>query len=187
MKFHGIDMRGKCYLPEKDHITEAKEERKIIYDTNEHELYFCNDSLNWIKLNSATSTDIPKDTRMWFYEDLAPTGWRVVSVAGDELLAVKGGTSTYDVSGASVVGTWDVPDHYHSLNNHVHLVSGTTSSENQGSVDQGDSGHAAHADHDHDVSITSQGPSPSDTATDGSASSWEPRPKARVGIICQKN
>jgi len=46
---------------------------------------------------------------MWIYADTAPTGWTAVAAIGDELLAVKGGT-TY-TTGGDVAGAWDLPEH----------------------------------------------------------------------------
>jgi hypothetical protein len=77
-------------------------------------------------------------TVMWFFQDAAPSGWTVLSGAGDGLLAVKGGSNAYNVSGGTAgAGTWTqpthlhttgdftltithLPSHYHALTNHTH-------------------------------------------------------------------
>lgn len=48
--------------------------------------------------------------KMWVYENTAPTGWSIVSVT-DRVLAVKGGSNAYNVSGGNTAGTWTQPDH----------------------------------------------------------------------------
>lgn len=63
---------------------------------------------------SATNLDaeasyIPSTHPIWFYADTAPTGWTLVGAVTDALLAVKGGSSAYNVTGGQVVGTWDGP------------------------------------------------------------------------------
>jgi len=45
--------------------------------------------------------------KLWLYEDTAPTGWTTVSVT-DTVLAVKGGTQAYNVTGGNTAGTWTV-------------------------------------------------------------------------------
>ncbi|MES2409030.1 MAG: hypothetical protein V4509_01875 [Patescibacteria group bacterium] len=52
---------------------------------------------------------IPNTAPMWFYTNVAPAGWTATGVGGDSLLAIKGGSSQYSVSGGSQVGTWIGP------------------------------------------------------------------------------
>ena len=68
-----------------------------------------------------SQVSFPKGTRMWFYNSVAPTSWSIVPNTGDQLLAVKGGSS-YTSAGASQ-GTWQqtsvaltiqqIPNHQH--------------------------------------------------------------------------
>ena len=50
-------------------------------------------------------------TKMWFYQDTAPTGWTIVAAAADAVLAVKGGSNAYNAAGGTQAGTWTQPDH----------------------------------------------------------------------------
>jgi len=49
--------------------------------------------------------------KCWFYANVAPSGWTVVSGVADCLLALKGGSQAYNVSGGNLAGTWNQPDH----------------------------------------------------------------------------
>ena len=48
--------------------------------------------------------------KIWIYQNVAWTGWTIVAVT-DAVLAVKGGSQAYNVTGGQVVGTWTQPDH----------------------------------------------------------------------------
>jgi hypothetical protein len=48
-------------------------------------------------------------TGIYFYGNAAPPGWTLVTTVGDALLAIKGGSSAYNVAGQQVVGTWNGP------------------------------------------------------------------------------
>lgn len=50
--------------------------------------------------------------KVYLYENTAPTGWSIVSVT-DRVLAVKGGTGSYNVNGGNTAGSWS---HYHEHN-----------------------------------------------------------------------
>lgn len=52
---------------------------------------------------------------MWFYANVAPTGWTLLTGVSDAILSVKGGTSAYNVSGGQQAGTWAQPNHLHDL------------------------------------------------------------------------
>ena len=67
---------------------------------------------------------IPAGSKMWFYQDTAPTGWTIVSSCADGLLAVKGGLNAYNVAGGQQVGTWTQTGHTHTGPNHNHTTSG---------------------------------------------------------------
>jgi hypothetical protein len=53
----------------------------------------------------------PTGTAMWFYQNVAPTGWTLSATTSDVLLAVKGGTGAYNVNGGTQAGTWTAPAH----------------------------------------------------------------------------
>lgn len=59
-------------------------------------------------LNAAVAY-IPNTHAVFFYADTAPTGWTIVGSTTDCLLALKGGSSAYNVTGGQVVGTWNGP------------------------------------------------------------------------------
>ncbi len=135
-------------------------------------------------------TGVPSGTKMWFYKDSAPVGWTIINGIGDELLAVKGG-STY-VAGEAVAGAW-THDHgdgtgdvtltalQSGLRSHLHtqtgqyLNNGNAGGEgvrtNSGSYNTGTVSAAAAQDaHAHTVDA--------ETAY---------RPDARVGILATKD
>jgi hypothetical protein len=116
-------------------------------------------------------------TKLWFYQNVAPTGWTLDAACADSVLACKGG-STY-VTGGAQAGTWTQPSHTLDI---TQIPS-----------------------HNHTVPITAlalTGPHPSDpyqiswsgaypTSYVGGGlphnhgTAW--RPLAQVGIICTKN
>lgn len=53
----------------------------------------------------------PSGTKLWFYQNTAPSGWTIDTTPADAVLAVKGGSGAYNVSGGSQAGTWTQPDH----------------------------------------------------------------------------
>ena len=62
--------------------------------------------------------------KVWLYEDTAPDGWTIVAAAADALASVKGGITTYNVSGGSQAGTWAQPTHYHITYTFIHYTAG---------------------------------------------------------------
>lgn len=90
---------------------------------------------NWAALNSGLGSDvnlgIASGTKMFFYQDTAPTGWTIVATAKDALLAVKADTTTYTVvnfsnSNPGVI-TLDTSDHGFALGMSI-TTSGITQS-----------------------------------------------------------
>jgi len=63
---------------------------------------------------------IPAGTKMWFYQNTAPTGWVIDSTPADAILAVKGGSAAYNVNGGMAAGTWTHPTHTHTGPLHTH-------------------------------------------------------------------
>jgi len=118
---------------------------------------------------------IPPGTPMWIYANVAPTGWTISGATGDNLLAVKGG-STYTAGGAQA-GGWTVtglssvnesvhkhtgashvhtmPTHVHTGPSHTHLVSGSTNTFGSGLRDEGSGSNTCTPAHSHSMSFTS--------------------------------
>lgn len=46
--------------------------------------------------------------KLWFYQNVAPTGWTLDATPSDDLLAVKGGAQAYNANGGTGAGTWTV-------------------------------------------------------------------------------
>jgi hypothetical protein len=59
-------------------------------------------------------------TKIFFYQNTAPTGWTIDATAADGLLAVKGGSAAYNISGGAQAGTWTQPTHTHTQPTHTH-------------------------------------------------------------------
>lgn len=184
MDFHGIDMQGyfKAHsVLDASALVWDDDEGKIVFDETSDDLWLADSSV-W--KNASQYVDTPLGTEMWFYETAAPDGWFLSAVAGDELIAVKGGT--YAVGG-SVYGDWATPVHYHQMGSHRHYFSGSTGagsiaySHGQGSG----SSHLIPYSHAHNVQATLSEPgAPNATQTNGSSSAY--RPRARVGLICER-
>lgn len=78
-------------------------------------LFVC-DGTTWtagpVAAGPPTPSPILSGFQMWFYHDVAPLGWSIITAA-DSLLAVKGGANAYNVAGGAQAGTWIQP--YHQL------------------------------------------------------------------------
>jgi hypothetical protein len=67
--------------------------------------------------------ELPTATKVWFWQNTAPTGWTIdATAAADAVLAVKAGSGTYAVAGGSQAGTWTQPSHTHTGGSHTHTV-----------------------------------------------------------------
>lgn len=67
--------------------------------------------------------ELPTATKVWFWQNTAPTGWTIdATAAADAVLAVKAGSGTYAVAGGSQAGTWAQPNHTHAGGSHTHTV-----------------------------------------------------------------
>jgi len=100
--------------------------------------------------------------KLYLYENTAPTGWTIVAVT-DKVLAVKGGSDAYNISGGNTGGTWTQPSHTHTMSQ----PSGSSQREGTYNTD------CAHEDHIHTIY--------------GSATAITYRPAACVGIIVSKD
>lgn len=64
--------------------------------------------------------ELPTATKVWFWMNVAPTGWTIdATAATDAVLAVKAGSGTYAVAGGSQAGTWTQPNHLHTTADHT--------------------------------------------------------------------
>ncbi len=66
------------------------------------------------------SPSIPPATKMWFYQNVAPSGWVLDATPADALLAVRGGSGAYSGDGGTQAGTWTQPGHTHTGPSHTH-------------------------------------------------------------------
>lgn len=157
MKFHGIDAQGTLYdqrvsaLPTWSNADLGR----IVFLTTNDTIYIAS-SAGWVPLSSVdaltagagisiTKVSTPAQgitialsdaflasgRTLWVYEDTAPTGWSIISGCGDGLLAVKGGTGDYNVSGGTALrGSWTQASHNHTVvidaeASHTHSIAGT--------------------------------------------------------------
>jgi len=131
--------------------------------------------------------------KVWFWQNVAPTGWTIDASAADAVLAVKGGTGTYNANGGTQQGTWTHPDHYHTTQGHTltinEMPSHTHDAATGATVSDGSAiMHTAGTQYIETIAIATgggQSHSHGDTGLSATANTW--RPLAQVGIICTKN
>jgi len=121
----------------------------------------------------------PSGTKLWFYQNTAPSGWTIDTTPADAVLAVKGGSGAYNVSGGSQAGTWTQPDHTLTtaeIPAHTHTtycpVAGPAYGQPAGAIP-----YAAY------TYVTSSSTGGGGAHNHGTT--W--RPLAQVGIICTKD
>jgi len=153
--------------------------------------------------------DLPSGTKAWFYQNVAPTGWTIDTVAeADTVLAVKGGSNAYDVAGGNKGGTWTQPDHAHTGPSHTHTTQDLTLTIAQMpshahsytflgySSSSGPAGTHTWSSYSYPQTGYTGGSQPHNHGITGSAgtgftgnnatvATW--RPRANIGIICVKN
>ena len=69
---------------------------------------------------NAGSIPGPSGTKMYFYQDTAPSQWTIDTGPADSLLAVKGGSQAYNSTGGQVLGSWTPTTHVHTGPSHTH-------------------------------------------------------------------
>lgn len=80
--------------------------------SNKIELFWKDEDGNVVQLTSVGELlPFPSGTKMYFYQNVAPSGWTIDATCADALLAVKGGSQAYNVDGGNQAGTWTQPDH----------------------------------------------------------------------------
>lgn len=77
----------------------------------------------WTEIGNLIGSVFESGTKMWFYQNVAPTGWTLVTATTDILLGIKGGSGDYDVNGGNIAGTWTQLNHRHSGPSHTHTIS----------------------------------------------------------------
>ena len=138
---------------------------------------------------------IASGRKLFLYENTSPTGWTTVAVT-DAVLAVKGGSQAYNVTGGQTAGTWtqpshtlitsEIPVHSHSHNHQMGSRDSTAgdSSSTGGREFIQDYGYAGSG---YGVASTSS----TDATNAGSGGSHAHgttyRPAAAIGIISQKD
>lgn len=118
---------------------------------------------------------------LWLYEDTAPTNWTYQSSITDTVLAVKGGSNAYNVSGGNPdsAATWTMDDGYalvaNDLPEHTHSYNVSTVGGVSGSFAQGAGG--------------SPMPSAVNSTTEDEHSHWDAtyRSPGSVGILVKKD
>lgn len=126
MEFHEIDTKGKIWIQRVSSLPTwtADDVGRVVYDIGEDAFYFGSSSA-WELWGSDI---IPAGTKMIFYQNTAPTGWTIDAAIADALIAIKGGTASYNVNAGQVAGTWTQTNHTHTFSdtftaNHTHSVS----------------------------------------------------------------
>ncbi len=123
------------------------------------------------------------ETKMYFYQDSAPVGWTIDSTSADSILAVKGGSQEYNVSGGEIAGTWEQPGHIlvkAEIPPHVHTY---TYVYNKNSEHTGGSTVYTSANNNYDTGDGSADGLDGESHNHGNTY----RPLAAVGIICEKD
>jgi len=93
------------------------------------------------------------NTKIWIFEEIARNGWKIDTTVYDVVLALKGGSNDYNVSGGTQAGTWttsnhtlvedEIPTHDHGETGaHTHAILVTTGgSYHYGTTSQTSAGH----------------------------------------------
>ena len=122
------------------------------------------------------------DTIVWMYLNAAPPGWKALSTGADRVLAVAGGSDSYNVAGGNTAGTsWaSLKAHVHGMNSHTHSFSDTSSTASA-EFDGVGPGSTLTGAHSHTVSGTT-GAASGNTAAQSTS---DVRPAATVGKLFQ--
>lgn len=121
MDYYEITMKGKFWseMLTSSPVYEASHEGRLYYNTTEKMLYNATNAA-WVPVG------IPKDTKMLFYQDTAPTGWTIVTTVDDTLVYFTKGSSGGGNAGGALktASTWTQPSHTHSVTTgtHTHTI-----------------------------------------------------------------
>ena len=125
---------------------------------------------------------VPIGTKMYFYQNAAPTGWTYDSAVVDRVLSVKGGSNAYNANGGTEAGTWTQPGHTLTTDE---IPSHTHSVPTASAVPTGGGAYSTPGD-----SATQANAAPVAEATGGGGShnhGTTYRPYAAIGIIATKD
>ena len=125
---HGEHQKIIFHEPESSYPVPG-ENKGALYTKNvsdKAELHWTDEDGNNLPLTSAGGLlAVPVGTKMYFYQDTAPTGWTYDSAVVDRVLSVKGGAQAYNANGGTEAGTWTQPGHALDTNEipaHTHSV-----------------------------------------------------------------
>jgi len=124
--------------------------------------------------------------KVWSYVGTAGEGWRIDTSVTDVVLALKGGSQAYNVSGGNQAGSWDMSGALSNANasSHTHSFSDTSSAPSaaDGNSGVGTDGAFQYGDatHTHTVSGTTGA---GGIHTHVISSDNTDRPRAAVGIL----
>ena len=111
---HGEHQKIIFHEPESSYPVPG-ENKGALYTKNvsdKAELHWTDEDGNNLPLTSAGALlAVPVGTKMYFYQDTAPTGWTYDSAVVDRVLSVKGGAQAYNANGGTEAGTWTQPGH----------------------------------------------------------------------------
>ena len=105
----------------------ASDERRIIYVADEDALYYATGTA-WVEIATVDTPLQQSGDKLWYWQNVCPTGWTIDATAADSVIAVKGGSAAYNVTGGTIAATstWtspghilteaEIPSHRHSVN-----------------------------------------------------------------------
>jgi len=180
---HGEHQMITFHEPETAYPTPG-EDKGALYTKNvsdKAELHWTDEDGNDLQLTSAGGLlSFPVGTKMYFYQNTAPTGWTYDSAVTDRVLAVKGGSNAYNANGGTEAGTWTQPGHALEISEipeHQHFTVGRTFIQTGAGGASRGSGYNAHNE--------------TETAIGGGAEHSHGgttyRPYAAIGIIATKD
>ncbi|HRR49272.1 MAG TPA: hypothetical protein P5293_04895 [Bacteroidales bacterium] len=191
MDSYGFNNQGPFYVQREATLPawSASDEGRLIYDESADSLYY-GTSTDWVLVS--ISSGIVSGVKMYFYQNTAPVGWTIDVSVADALIGVKGGTSSFNVAGGNLAGTWTQPGHTHMTADHTHSVvipgdSGWPHSNiyGYGQLAVG-RGHAEYVDYmTSNRTLTSGSATGGSTTSSGTTNTY--RPYAAIGIICTKS
>lgn len=177
---------------------------RVLLLTTSGDLYYAS-NIAWVKVGGA---GFESGVKMYFYQNSAPVGWVIDATVTDALIGVKGGTSSYNIAGGNVAGTWTQPSHSHSggaVDSHVLTVAELPPHEHGSQYDQRTPGSIDTVGGGSEIAGTPSGQffpywtypttqtggglghthTLSSIGTGATADTW--RPKTAVGIIATKS
>jgi len=124
---------------------------------------------------------IASGRKLWIYENTAPIGWSISSVA-DRVLGIAGGSLAYSVGGGNLAGSWTLPNHTLTTNEIPSHTHGIRLRKDHGSINYSHAHALPTIGYAYDTDVMQ--------AVGGGASHNHGsnfRPAAAVGIIIEKD